>query len=89
MGSNDTAVKAAEDARAEARGRVPSGFADHVRIELAALVAYEMEITVQVGVMLAAGVSQSQILHSLGIDGSEFKMCKRRLQQVASNWINE
>lgn len=89
MGTNESAERMASEAKAIARGRVPSGFADHLRVELVALVSYEMEITVQAGVMIAAGISQSQICHALAIDSTEFKMCKRRLQQVAKEWMDE
>src|SRR4051812_13477303 len=71
MGTSESAHKARDDARSAARGRAPSGFADHLRVELAGLVAYEMEVTVQCGVMIAAGISQTQICHALGIDTAE------------------
>lgn len=89
MGTNAGAEKASEEAKRVARSAGSSGFADHLRVELAALVAYEMEITVQVGVMVAAGISQTQICHALGIDPTDFKMSKRRLQQVAKSWVSD
>lgn len=88
MGTNDNAKVAGADARKRESGRM-NGFADNVRVELAGLIAYEMEVSVQVGVMLSAGISTTQICHSLGIDTIELKMCKRRLQQIAQGWVDE
>jgi hypothetical protein len=53
------------------------------------LIEQEMDITLQVGTMIAGGTPRGQIASLLGISGVEYKMALQRLEMIAWQWRNE
>lgn len=65
------------------------GLSGVLGVALWKLIDAEMEITLQVGTMIAGGTPRGQIAGLLGITGVEYKMALQRLEAVAWQWRQE
>lgn len=72
-------------------GQPPSGFLRTMNVALSSQMAGELRLTLEVGVMSAAGLTRAEVLGNVrtrhpGIDELDIRMAHLRLKRLAEGW---